>query len=69
MNVNALAPAFFKLDAAAALLKSASVGDRTQRDDPRVHEAQELTTEAIMLAAALGIPEVELYRLANIRRS
>jgi hypothetical protein len=68
-KIASLAPALDRLSAATELLSSASVGNRTQRDDPRVHQAQALIGEAIQIAEDLGVPEVRLYQLQNERRS
>jgi len=63
-----LSPAFAALDRAAELLNAAGPSGYSMRHDPRVHEAQELMTSAILLARSMQIDEPTLYRLRREAR-
>ncbi len=58
-----LSPAFAALDRATVLLNAAAPSGYSLRNDPRVHEAQDLTVAAIAIARSMGIDEPTLYRL------
>lgn len=63
-----LSNAFKMIDESQALLNSAPrCGEFTNRSAISVHQAQELICKAINEAAAIGIDERTLYRLANER--